>query len=453
MNGAESMVMSYVVNSLWQVPLIAFAAWLAAKVVRPLGPGAEHRVWVSALLAEATVPGLSLLPWQKLNVPWPFHVHAEQAAQSSVVVQLSGGTASEGLRFPAAVIVLVVGIYGAATLYLIARFIWRWVRLKELERTAKPASLTIEADASWQRGVRRFAAKDVALVSSRQIFAPLTMGVSRKLVMLPEKMIASFPHAELETVIGHELAHVKRMDFAKNLAYELLSLSVGYHPGVWFVRQRLTESREMVCDAMAAEISGSREYAQSLLKLAGLLLQGKAVRVPYAIGVFDSSTLERRLMKLTEMKKEIGRFRRSIALSACVVLGVAAATSAVALRIGVNQKSSDSAKKDAHSVSVDAKTMQKQLLAKVPPVYPPKAKAAKIQGKVVLDAVVGRDGQVENLKVVSGPKELQQSALDAVRQWVYKPFLLNSEPVNVTTTITVIYTLGDIRLFPQPVKP
>lgn len=237
MNGAESIAMSYVLNSLWQVPLIAFAAWLAARVVRPLGSGAEHRVWVSALLAEATVPGLSLLPWQKLNAPWPFHLHAEQAPQSSVVVQLSGGTTSDGLRFPSAVVALVVGIYGAATLYLIARFIWRWARLKELERTAKPASLTIEADASWQRGVRLFAVKDVALVSSGTIFAPLTMGVSRKLVMLPEEMVASFPHAELETVIGHELAHVKRMDFAKNVAYELLSLPVSYHPAVWFTRR------------------------------------------------------------------------------------------------------------------------------------------------------------------------------------------------------------------------
>jgi TonB family protein len=224
--------------------------------------------------------------------------------------------------------------------------------------------------------------------------------------------------------------------------YELLGLAVSYHPAVWFTRQRLTETREMVCDAMAAEIPGSREYAQSLLRLAGLLLQGKRVGVPYAIGVFDSSTLERRLMKLTEMKKEIGRTRRVVALGACVVLGVAAATSAVALRVGVDQKSSDGSKKDIHSISVDAKTMSKQLLRKTTPVYPPDAKAAKIQGKVLLEAVIGTDGHVENLKVVSGPKELQQSALDAVREWVYKPYLLNGNPVEVMTTVNVTYTLA-----------
>ena len=443
MSGVEGVVMTYVVNSLWQVPLIVVAAWMAARAVRPLGPGAEHRVWVAALLGEAMVPAVSLLPWERLDVAWLWHWHAQQAGPGSVVVQVGAGVASEGLRFPAAAIVMFIGIYAVATLYLAARFVWRWLRLRELERSADAVRLHEAANGSWQRGVQRFGLERVALVSSRKIFAPLTMGVAKRCVMLPAEMIATLGDSELETVIGHELAHVKRRDFAKNLVYELLSLGVSYHPGIWFTRQRLTETREMVCDAMAAELSGGKEYAQSLLKLAGLLLQGKRVGVPYAIGVFDSSTLERRLMKLTEMKKEIGRVRRCVALGACVVLGVAAATSAVALRIGVDQKSAAEAQKQAdHLVPVDAKVMQDQILTKLPPVYPPDAKKKRIQGKVVLKAEIGKDGHVENLNVVSGPNELQQSAMDSVRQWVYKPFLLNGEPVNVITKITVNYTLA-----------
>jgi TonB family protein len=60
---------------------------------------------------------------------------------------------------------------------------------------------------------------------------------------------------------------------------------------------------------------------------------------------------------------------------------------------------------------------------------------------VVLDAVIGKTGHVESLKVASGPNELQSSALDAVRQWTYKPFLLNGDPIDVATTISVVYTL------------
>ena len=59
----------------------------------------------------------------------------------------------------------------------------------------------------------------------------------------------------------------------------------------------------------------------------------------------------------------------------------------------------------------------------------------------MLNAVIGKDGSVEKLIVVSGPKELQESSLDAVRQWTYKPYLVNGDPVEVKTTINVIYTL------------
>jgi protein TonB len=61
---------------------------------------------------------------------------------------------------------------------------------------------------------------------------------------------------------------------------------------------------------------------------------------------------------------------------------------------------------------------------------------------VILDATIGKDGTVENLKVLSGPAPLQQSALDSVRQWKYKPYLLNGDPVEVETKITVVYSLS-----------
>jgi len=442
MSGAESILIAYLLNSLWQVPLIVVAAWIAVRIVRPFGPTAEHRVWVGALLGEAVLPAVSLLPWERIDVTLPWHLRAAQAAQGSVAVQMGAGVGAGGLQVPALLISFVLAVYAAMTMYFGARFVWRWLRLRELARTAIAVELSGAAEISWRRWLRQFDVKEVALVSSPQVFAPLTMGIANKCVMLPTEMIARFPQSELDTVIGHELAHVRRMDFVKNLGYELLSVAVSYHPCVWFTRQRLTESREMVCDAMAAEVAGSQEYAQSLLRLAGLLLQGKRVGVPYAIGVFDSSTLERRLMKLTEMKKEIGRVRRCLALGACVVLGAGAATSAVALRVGVDDKApADEALSKSIPSKVPAEKMQKNVITKIPPVYPPEAKAARIQGKVVLEAVIGINGHVENLKVVSGPKELQQSAMDAVRQWVYKPYTVNGNPVEVTTNINVVYTL------------
>ena len=76
------------------------------------------------------------------------------------------------------------------------------------------------------------------------------------------------------------------------------------------------------------------------------------------------------------------------------------------------------------------------------PVYPPLARNARISGQVKLEGIIGKDGRIQHLRVLSGHPLLTQAALDAVRQWVYKPTLLNGEPVEVIAPIEVNFTLG-----------
>jgi protein TonB len=76
------------------------------------------------------------------------------------------------------------------------------------------------------------------------------------------------------------------------------------------------------------------------------------------------------------------------------------------------------------------------------PSYPPLAKQARIQGVVRLNAVIGKDGTIQDLKAASGHPLLVPAALEAVRQWLYKPTLLNGEPVEVVTVIDVNFTLS-----------
>jgi protein TonB len=78
----------------------------------------------------------------------------------------------------------------------------------------------------------------------------------------------------------------------------------------------------------------------------------------------------------------------------------------------------------------------------VKPVYPPLARQARIQGTVLLRAQIGKDGSIQNLQLVSGHPMLVQAALDAVKQWKYKPYLLNGEPVEVDTEVQVNFTLS-----------
>jgi protein TonB len=75
------------------------------------------------------------------------------------------------------------------------------------------------------------------------------------------------------------------------------------------------------------------------------------------------------------------------------------------------------------------------------PAYPPGAKAARIQGHVVLDVIIGKDGSVLEIKLVSGHPLLAPAAMEAVKQWTYKPTLLNGEPVEVKTQVDVNFTL------------
>jgi TonB family protein len=94
-------------------------------------------------------------------------------------------------------------------------------------------------------------------------------------------------------------------------------------------------------------------------------------------------------------------------------------------------------------VRIGGQVAQSNLITKVQPVYPVAAKAARTQGTVELDAVISKDGIPVELRVVSSPSgDLSEASLEAVRQWRYRPTLLNGEPVEVTTTIIVNFTLS-----------
>jgi protein TonB len=93
-------------------------------------------------------------------------------------------------------------------------------------------------------------------------------------------------------------------------------------------------------------------------------------------------------------------------------------------------------------VRVSSGVVAGNLLSQTKPIYPPIAKAAHVSGAVVLHAIISKTGAIQNLTVISGPEMLRASALDAVRQWKYKPYILNGDPTEVETTITVNFNFG-----------
>ena len=93
-------------------------------------------------------------------------------------------------------------------------------------------------------------------------------------------------------------------------------------------------------------------------------------------------------------------------------------------------------------IRVSQGVSQGLLIHQVKPSYPPLARQARIQGVVVLQALISKDGTIQSLQLISGHPMLAPSAIEAVKQWRYKPYFLNGEPVEVETTINVNFTLA-----------
>jgi TonB family protein len=105
-------------------------------------------------------------------------------------------------------------------------------------------------------------------------------------------------------------------------------------------------------------------------------------------------------------------------------------------------------------LQVDIKQMSDQLITKVAPAYPPLARQARIQGTVVLKATINKTGDVVNLQLISGHPMLAPAAIEAVKRWKYKPYVLNGEPVEVETNVTVNFQLAEPpKQTPSPDEP
>ncbi len=446
MKDIEAWILSYLLNSLWQVPLLFAAGLAAARTLRTVSIEAEHRLWVSVLILQSLLPAVSTLPHTWLQSLIASYRVTGASGTAGVTVAFGPATAFSSVALPPLVLAAIALTYCVVCAYFMLRLGRRCLGVYLIQRKAQEAALdegtarfVTQCAARWQIG-------RMVIASSSRIRSPMTMRLFRNVILLPAEMPNRVSAFDLQTVIAHEMAHIRRNDFLKNLACEVLSLPLAWHPFLHRTREHLVETREIACDAMAAAMQGRSPYLQSLLRLASLLVNEMPPRVPNAIGIFDTNALERRLMHLTNDPSYVAGARRLAALAAAAALTLTACGSAYALAVHVDATQGGSpgigASTSSSPVKVTAKDMEANVISKQAPKYPADAKRARIEGKVVLSTVISEKGDVEQLKVVSGPKQLRQSALDAVQQWKYKPYLVNGKPVAVQTTINVTYRLA-----------
>jgi len=432
----ELWFVEYLLNSIWQLPLIFAAAWVAARLARTIGSRAEHRIWVGALLIETILPACSGSLWNLPRQAWSLValLAGTSNAEGFVHVVVGPGSASPTglLRLTSPLLTAIVLVYACALFYCASRLAWGLWKTTQMLREAQPLPSAVfpPPNPSTSRPAR--------FAISHTISGPVTIGIRQNVLLLPPNFLERISEADLDALLAHEFAHIERRDFSKNLLYGFLSLPIAYHPIQWLTFSRLAGTREMICDETAASaVSGPDNYARSLLRLASILTSPMPARTLHAIGIFDANIFERRIMSLARKRIEITASRRLATAAVCAVLALAACASALALRMDV--VSPVMQKENVKTIHVKSDSLK--LITRVNPVYPPKAKQAGIEGSVVLDAVISKEGVPEHLSVQSGPRDLQPSALDAVRQWRWEPFLLNGDPIEVETTITVVYEL------------
>jgi beta-lactamase regulating signal transducer with metallopeptidase domain len=236
-------------NSLLLGTGLAALAWIVSRFVRSASSGTRFAISFVSLIA------IVLLPW----------VGSIAVASSSTHSALAPGVINlpESLAYFA----LVAWMLGAAL--GLAHILHGLYRLHLLRANCTAVDLT-ELDPILQTTLARIQSRrNVTLCVSNVVRVPAAIGYIRPMVVLPAWALAEIPPQEMNAILLHELAHLRRYDDWTNLAQKLAKALFFFHPAVWFIESRLTLEREMACDdAVLAANFAPRSYAESLVSLA-----------------------------------------------------------------------------------------------------------------------------------------------------------------------------------------
>ncbi len=329
MNHALLLLTSYVINAIWQLPLIAAVGLGLSRWLKQTGPELQHKLWVAVLILATLTPATPI--FRQIFGPDGSRSNVTVSARS-VLPAVAGRdvspTGSYMVLRPTAIYVLS-GFYIAVLMFFLLRLCRVLRSTAALIRNAGPASIDPDYAAMWNHSKARFSAHTASLLCSGDVPGPVTAGVFRPVLLLPAAFLEEHSRNEFLAAIGHECAHMERNDFRKNVFYEAVALLTAFHPATWFIKSQIAQTREMVCDRMAAErLLDGRTYGESLLQMALKMPAMAPSTVFHTMGMFDANILERRIMTIMTSLPRVSRVQRySLGLTATLLLSVCAAVS------------------------------------------------------------------------------------------------------------------------------
>ncbi|MBK7292266.1 MAG: M48 family metalloprotease [Holophagaceae bacterium] len=264
------------IHFLWQGAALGLAAWLGLVLLRGASARARYGLACACLLLMVAAPATTVLVLQHQTT-------AQALAPLSVVVETAAPTAPAvaplAQRVKAALdpaLPWLLAGWAAGVLLLSTRFLGSWVRVQRLRRrSASPVP------SEWHLVLSRLCrelklSRTVRLLQSAAVEVPTALGWLRPVILLPACALAGLSPIQLEAILAHELAHIRRGDFLVNLLQSLVEVLLFYHPAVWWLSARIRAERELCCDDVAAEICGDP------LLLARALTDLEALREPPA---------------------------------------------------------------------------------------------------------------------------------------------------------------------------
>jgi TonB family protein len=417
-------------------PLLLVLIIFSAQLLVIIGVAA-----IAEALGRVTDPRLRLTYWRSvalacLALPLSAIVGPEAfgSGVTFLAVSLEG---AESVPVPAILPVAGTVVWWLLCAGALARLGWLCagaVRLRQLRQRSRAAVLTPDLEA-----LRCEMAPRAEVRVSCEIAQPAGFGLRHPVVLLPERFFAMDPE-EQRTVACHELLHVARRDWSWIVVEEMARALFWFHPAVWCLVERIQESREQLVDRLViARIPSKRAYMAALLAFAD---GGRRPPTP-ATTFLRRRHLRCRLRKL--VKESVMSQKRRVwtaVVLACVMAGAIAGT-VTALPLGWPIGEAAAHPQQVEDGKEPGVTLPK-VISEVKPQYTAEAMQARIEGTLIMTAVVRTDGTPDDIEITKSLDTeygLDNQGVAALSQWRFEPGLKDGKAVPVRVTVEMQFRL------------
>jgi uncharacterized protein (TIGR03435 family) len=346
------------VHFLWQGVLIS--ALYAAARIRKAKSASPNTRYILACVALAAMMAAPLVTWSVMRQSDAAPVSASRisrvpATASTVTTAPQVFLMERVSRVPAQFLPWVVAIWLAGAIALWIRLIGGWVVAARLRST-----LVRPAPPEWQRTLSRLkdrvgVSRPVSLLISALAQAPAVIGWIRPVVLVPIGALAGLPSEQIEALLIHELAHIRRHDYLVNILQSVAEALLFYHPAVWWVSGHIRTERELCCDDVAVSLTGDAfAYALALAEM-----ESSRPAHLHAAMAANGGSLADRIGRLLGQSRPVSRTLPGpaglvgailLAVTACVMFG----------------QSADSPRFDVASVKLDTSALPRHIVRPLP---------------------------------------------------------------------------------------